>query len=216
MAEEPRRTRTLRLRILVVVLVSLGAAIWLFVPDPFVRGLLLGASIVPAAGLGALAIFARRMRSRLADQLEAPPLPVETWDLDMRVQDLDGRPVEFTGIAGRVLVLNVWATWCAPCVAELPSIARLHEATSDVGVVVACVSAEPASVVKTFLAKHPTQAPIYLLEGELPDVLETRAIPATFVVDRSGSIALRHVGAAAWDSPEVVRFVRSLALAPPL
>ena len=69
---------------------------------------------------------------------------------------------------------------------------------------------------REFLAKRDVDVPIYVLEGDVPQCFESRAIPATFVLDKSGKIVLRHLGAAAWDHEGVVGFVRGLALAPEL
>jgi thiol-disulfide isomerase/thioredoxin len=150
----------------------------------------------------------------MASDLAPPPLPLGRWDFDMSVQALDGEAVAFSGFAGKVLVLNFWATWCAPCVAEMPGLQRLGEATSDLEVTLACVTREPEEVVRTFLQKRPLDVPIYLLDGDPPESFRSRSIPATFILDKSGIIALRHFGAAAWDDPNVVNFIRGLAASP--
>ena len=134
----------------------------------------------------------------------------------MTGEDLDGNTLDFRGFSGRVLVLNFWATGCAPCVAEMPSPARLRAATSDMGVVLACVTREDPGKVRAFVAKRGLEAPVYVLSGPVPEGLESRAIPATFILDKKGTLALRHFGAAAWDPPGVVDFVRGLARAPEL
>jgi hypothetical protein len=75
------------------------------------------------------------------------------------------------------------------------------------------VTSEPADTVRTFLAKRPVGLPVYTA-AELPDIFRSGAIPATYVIDRTGTIALRHTGAARWDDPGVVSFVRGLAVMP--
>jgi thiol-disulfide isomerase/thioredoxin len=122
--------------------------------------------------------------------------------------------VSFAQFAGRVLVLNFWATWCRPCVAELPSLERLQAASADLGVALACVMREKQEVVRSFVEKHAVALSVFLVEGEPPACFRGRAIPATFVLDKAGRIVMRHVGAARWDDPSVVTFVRGLAAAP--
>lgn len=215
MAGKPRERR-IRPWYLLIGVVAIAGTLWVFVPVPFVRGVVLGAVVGPAALVAGLSLIARRFRGKISDHLQPPPLPVFRWDFDMTAEDLDGNPVEFTRFSGQVLVLNFWATWCAPCVAEMPSLARLHEATSEVGVALACVTREAPEKVRQFVAKKGINVPVYVMEGEVPGAFESRAIPATFVLDKKGNMALRHFGAAAWDHESVVDFVRGLASAPEL
>jgi thiol-disulfide isomerase/thioredoxin len=200
---------------LVLLLVALLAAVaWWLLPGPFAHGVITGLLSALVVLVGALLAFSRLMRKRLGARLEPPPLPAGVWDYDMTVTDLAGREVSFDELGGRVLVLNFWATWCAPCVAEMPSLERLREATEDLDVVFACITSEATDAVERFLAKRELGLPVYLLRGDVPDAFRTRGVPATFVLDRSGMVAMRHVGAAAWDDERVIAFVRGLAAAP--
>ncbi|MBT8460977.1 MAG: TlpA family protein disulfide reductase [Gemmatimonadetes bacterium] len=132
----------------------------------------------------------------------------------MSATSLDGEQIDFARFSGQVLVLNFWATWCAPCVAEMPSLTRLADLTSEAGVAIACVTREPEPEVREFLKTHPLDVPVYLLEGDPPEQFESAASPATFIIDKNGRVALQHRGAAAWDDPSVVSFVSGLAAMP--
>ena len=212
------RERRVRLWFVLAALGIIVGAVWVFIPVPFVRGLVTGAVVGPAALLGGLVLITRRMKKRmeLGDRLKPPPLPVGRWDFDMSAQDVKGNRRDFADFSGKVLVLNFWATWCGPCVAEMPSLSRLREATSDVEVALACVTREPVAKVRAFLDKREFDLPIYVLDGDVPECFKSRGIPATFVLDKKGTIVLRHFGAAAWDDESVVGFIRGLALAPDL
>jgi len=193
-----------------VVLVALA-----ILGNTFVRGMAVGILGFTALVVGGFAFTVRR-RAKAGGRphLAPPPVPTARWDYAMAARDMEGALVSFSEFAGEVLVLNFWATWCVPCIAEMPSLVRLREATSDLGVRFACVTREGMDKVRPFVEKHELSLPLYLLEGELPDCFKSRAIPATFVLDRTGRIALRHVGAAAWDDESVMTFVRGLAAAP--
>lgn len=216
MTSVPSKRRRLGLVRLLIPLVLVGIPVlaWLFVPSALVRGLVTGLVVGPVIFGAVFFLFVSRMRKRREAQLSPPPLPHGRWDFEMSGRTLEGEPVDFTGYSGRVLILNFWATWCAPCVAEMPSLARLSEATSDLDVALLCVTKEPAEVVRKFLKRHPLDVPICLLEGDVPKRFESRAIPATFVLDKTGVVALQHRGAAAWDDPTFVTFVRGLAADP--
>lgn len=210
------RERPVRPWMILVALVVVAGVVWVLDPSPFLRGLLVGALLGPAAVVGGLSLIAGRMRKKLTGRLEPPPLPAARWNLDMSVEDLEGNVRHFSEFSGRVLILNFWATWCAPCVAEMPSLARLEELTEDLGVALACVSQEAGAKVREFVARRDIGVPVYIVQDGVPDCFRVRAIPATFVLDRNGRIMLRHLGAAAWDHEDVVAFIRGLALAPEL
>jgi thiol-disulfide isomerase/thioredoxin len=187
---------------------------WAAFPGAFVRGVVAGVVLTLALISAGFFVIARRMRRRLGDRLKAPPLPTGAWDYQMDAQTLAGETVGFSRFSGKVLILNFWATWCGPCVAEMPSLARLRDATADLDVTMACVTREDQPVVEKFIEKRGIDVPIYLLRGDLPECFVSRAIPATYILDRTGQVALRHLGAAKWDDGRVVSFVRGLAAVP--
>jgi thiol-disulfide isomerase/thioredoxin len=124
----------------------------------------------------------------------------------------DATPIKFEQFRGRVVILNIWATSCGPCLAEMPSLGKLaaHYSTNS-GVAVICLSDESAAkVFKNRLARD-SEAPIFSLDGHpLPDIYQSKAIPATFVIDTHGMIINEHVGAADWSDPSVIKFIDSL------
>ena len=199
--------------VLAAVVAALVVA-WLIVPGPFGHGVIVGVLVAIGSCLGALVVFGKIMKKRMTGGLKPPPLPTGTWDYAMELRDLDGATVSFAQSAGKVIVLNFWATWCAPCVAEMPSLARLRDETADLDVQFGFITREEAPVVRQFIEKRGIDLPIYVLAGEPPECFTGRAIPATFVLDKAGMIAMRHFGAAAWDADSVVAFVRGLAAKP--
>lgn len=133
-----------------VALAVVSVVVWLVFPSPLVHGVVIGALVVTVALVGGVVFIGPRMRERLQSHLERPALPSKTWDYAMQAETLDGEVVEFTRFSGRVLVLNLWATWCTPCLAEMPSLARLQERGSDLEVELACVTQEGKGVVESF------------------------------------------------------------------
>jgi thiol-disulfide isomerase/thioredoxin len=200
--------------IIPVTVLLLMIVVWFAFPLSFVRGVLVGFAAALALVLGGIFFASRKVRTTLGTRLAPPPLPHGRWDYAMTAENLEGVITDFSQFAGEVLVLNFWGTSCAPCVAEMPSFARLRDATADLPVRVACVTAEPADVVRRFARRYGLDAPVFILSHRVPEVFATRAIPATYVVDTQGNIALRHVRAAEWDAPSVVSFIRGLAAVP--
>jgi len=119
-------------------------------------------------------------------------------------------PLDFKAYHGRVIVLNVWATWCQP--GELSSFARLAAHYSDdEDVAVICVSQEPTNTVFKNTGAMSSGAPLYCLSGQqLPAVYKGGGIPATFVIDKNGTIVFEQTGYADWSHPSVIKLIDSL------
>ena len=134
------------------------------------------------------------------------------WSLS----DLNDRPVPFSRFKGKPIFLNIWATWCGPCVREMPSIARLAEdpRLQGKGIEFVCVSVDDSSdAVRRFLQDR-SWSMTFLRAEQLPAVFRTEGIPATFLIAPDGRIAATEVGSSQWDSPEVVSFLEKLAASP--
>ena len=159
-----------------------------------------------------LAFFAPGRRQPL--QGSGIDLPAEyNWSL----QDLNEQPVKFTRYQGKTVFLNIWATWCGPCVGEMPSIARLagNPRLKAKNIEFVCVSTDDSvETVRRFVSEKGW--PMTVLHAQsLPPVFLTDGIPATFIIAPSGQIVAAEVGANDWDSPDVVAFLEKTAAAPP-
>jgi len=132
---------------------------------------------------------------------------------DWSLVDKDDKPVSFSRFKGKTLFLNLWATWCGPCIGEMPSIARLARDPrwKDMNIEFVCVSIDSSTdVVRRFLdGKDWTM--IFLRAAKLPPVFDSEGIPATFLIAADGRIAASEVGAADWSEPRVVAFLEKLA-----
>ncbi len=140
-----------------------------------------------------------------------PPETAGKADSNWRPLDLEGKPTDFASYRGRVVFLNIWATWCPPCVAELPSVANLASNPQLKDVAFVCVSIdEQTETVKRFL-KDKSWPMTVLRADSLPKEFLTDGIPATFILDGSGNIVVAEVGSSQWDDPSTVDFLKKLA-----
>lgn len=170
--------------------------------------------------LPALGTCAAKRDAPGASPALAPAPAHESGDLEVlgladyawRLRPLDPAAAPFTleRLRGRVLFINVWATWCLPCVAELASIAALRDSLRASDVAFLIVSPEEPARVTAFLRRHRYDLPAYVEEHPMPAAYGLEALPTTFIVDRLGRIVLRHRGAADWDAAPVRRFLRHL------
>lgn len=118
---------------------------------------------------------------------------------------------------GQALVVNLWATWCAPCVTEMPALDRLSEKVAGDGIAVLPLSAdrEGAPVIEAFFAANGIRHLPVIADrmGRVARALGVSGLPTTVLYDRHGRELGRVVGTAEWDAPEAVAFLRA-CLAP--
>jgi thiol-disulfide isomerase/thioredoxin len=177
---------------------------------PTSRVWLIGA-VLAAAWCVYLVLFGPKTKlGDLPQPILTPPsgsLAEYRWD----VTDLDGKAVDFANYRGKPMLLNVWATWCPPCVAELPSINNLAANDRLKGLPIVCVSVDDdRAAVSRFAEKNKMRMTVLHANGPPPSGFRTDGIPATFIIDGDGRVVVREVGAAQWDAPEVVDLLEKL------
>lgn len=110
--------------------------------------------------------------------------------------------INFKEFKGEVILVNFWATWCPPCIAEMPSLQSLY---NDYGTKVrfVFVSNEDPSKVSNFLSNNDFTLPVFREGSPTPNEMQSKSIPATFVIDRDGKIVISKIGSANWNSDKV-------------
>lgn len=140
------------------------------------------------------------------------PYPGEQFAPPFVLEDLQGNSYDLAEYRGKVVLLNFWATWCPPCVKEIPSLGRLQERLADEPFVVLSVDiGEEPEAVAAFLQKIPAQFPVLLDQaGDTVQSWNIRAFPTTFLLDKTGKIRYAYFGALEWDDDGVVETIRQL------
>ena len=130
---------------------------------------------------------------------------------DFSLQDSD-RKVNLNQFRGQVLVLNFWATWCPPCVEELPSLMNMQDRLRGRGVVVLGVSIDvDQSAYHRFLKERNVNFLTVLdPEQKVAGMYGTSGWPETYIIDRQGVLRRKFIGPVDWNSPEVVQFLSKL------
>ena len=115
---------------------------------------------------------------------------------DFVVQALDGKVTKLSNFRGRPVLLNLWATWCPPCIEELPFLNKIQERYAGRGLVVLGVAGdEKPDNVRTFIGTHPISFPILLdPEGVVGTNYGITGYPESFLIDRDGKLAAKYVG----------------------
>jgi cytochrome c biogenesis protein CcmG/thiol:disulfide interchange protein DsbE len=137
---------------------------------------------------------------------------------DFAVPDLDGQAVRLSAYRGRVVLVNLWATWCPPCREEIPSMQRLHDRLKDKGFVLLAVSEDEggAAGVKAFVQQMKVTFPVLLdPDGDVGRKYEIWGFPESFLLDRDGRVVERVIGPRDWSTPEQIARIEALLAAPP-
>lgn len=128
-------------------------------------------------------------------------------------QSLDGQDVSLADYSGQVVLLNVWATWCDPCVRELPELARMHEALHDQGFSVIGLNTDVRSkigAVRTMVVHHQLPFPVWLdFESKAQVAFKLRGYPTSFLIDRQGNIRWKREGEIIKNDPELMALIEA-------
>lgn len=131
---------------------------------------------------------------------------------DFVLKDVNGHTHSLSDYRGKVVVVNFWATWCPPCVLEMPSMQKAWDAVRDDNVVILAINnGEDLKRVQAFHRKMPLTFPL-LLDTNMQIMAEWKAkgMPTTFVVDPEGRLVYQALGGRDWNSPTILRVLRSL------
>ena len=136
---------------------------------------------------------------------------------DFTLPDLQGHTVRLSDLRGRVVFINVWATWCSPCVEEMPTIQKLYDRLHARGLQVLSVSIDALGeqVVAPFMQAHQLSFPVLLDARSIIERLyQTGGVPESFIVDKQGRLIEKVVGPRDWAHPNVITMFERLLTAP--
>lgn len=162
--------------------------------------------------VGLFALFAWTSRDRHA------PIDVGSRAPDYAAATLDGDSLRLKDLRGDVVLVNIWATWCPPCIREMPALQRLHEALGSAGLRVlgvnvdnAAFGGDPLEMVHSFVNEMDLTFDILLdPENNIESAFQVPGLPMTFVIDRRGRIREKTLGPREWDSAAVQARMRTL------
>ncbi len=138
------------------------------------------------------------------------------------ISNLEGFPVSLEDHRGDVVLVNIWATWCGPCIVEMPSMQRLYETLADEPFDILAVSVDATfglrdgsgnvgGDVEAFVKEHELTFPIlHDASGEIQRTYQTTGVPESFLVGKDGVIYKKIAGATEWDSPANLELIRRL------
>tara|TARA_R100001369_G_scaffold36741_2_gene62172 strand:+ start:785 stop:1348 length:564 start_codon:yes stop_codon:yes gene_type:complete len=139
-------------------------------------------------------------KSSLIDKEERLAVSYSNWKLKSDANTA----LDFKETKGKVVFINFWATWCPPCIAEMPSLQALYSDYNE-KVVFLFVTSDDFETVEKFKAKKEFNFEVFKPINEVPEVLTTTSIPKTFIINKYGDIVIDESGAIDWNSKTVRR-----------
>jgi thiol-disulfide isomerase/thioredoxin len=130
-------------------------------------------------------------------------------DYNLILNDLNDHRVNLSQSKGKPMLINFWATWCSPCIAEMPGLVELHEEFGD-EVDFYFISNEEKALLQKFLKLKTYDIPVYNPVSKIPTYYNTNAIPSTYLIDGDGNMIAKAEGMANWDSDKVKETIRKL------
>jgi thiol-disulfide isomerase/thioredoxin len=166
------------------------------------------------AGISSAANQAVLMTGVLNADPDKPTTKNEAFNYDFKIKTLDGKEIDFNTYRGKTIFLNMWATWCGPCRAEMPSIQSLYDKVNNDSIVFVMLSIDaedqPEKVSKYIDAKGFT-FPVFIA-GDLPPQLQVKTIPSTFVIAKRGTMEYKKSGMAEYDTKSFKKFLEKLTV----
>lgn len=133
---------------------------------------------------------------------------ISKQDYNWVFETMDGKEINMQEYIGKSVFLNQWATWCPPCVAEMPSIQKLYDKVKDnENVKFVIITNEKRETVKAFMQKRGFSFPVVLARSKTPEVFKSESIPVSFVISPKGEILIKEYGSKKWHSEETVQIL---------
>lgn len=133
-------------------------------------------------------------------------------NFDVDLVTLNGEPVSLSEFRGKPIFMNIWATWCPPCLAEMPYIEALYDDMKNEGIVFVMISTDDtAQEARDYMEQKGYTLPVYRLTAPLPEPYTSRVLPTTYVIGADGTLGTVHSGMANYNKPGFKKYLRSLS-----
>ena len=187
-----------------------------FINKSSVIGFTMGAIISPLIVIAGIYLYIQIQMDDLGmgDQgvnFPPPDIPVHSKvDINWNLKTTNGTEINLEeAFKEQIVLINFWATWCTPCIAEMPTIEKLYQKYQD-KIGFAMISTEYIGMLEDFKIRNKYTFPVYQIETEIPEVFNLNIIPATYIISPDRKIVLKHVGGADWSHEDVTNFLDTL------
>lgn len=137
----------------------------------------------------------------------------QVFDYEFTLKDLQGKKLEMSALKGKVIFLNLWATWCGPCRVEMPSIQKLYESVDKENIAFVMLSLDQegqTDKIRQYVSEKEFSFPVYQPASPLPKILRVKMIPATFIIGPDGKVKTKRSGMANYDTDGMRKYLVEL------
>jgi len=153
-------------------------------------------------------VFIQKGLARISPSIIEDNKQSSIADYNWKLKDENGTILNFEDTKEKVVLVNFWATWCPPCIAEMPSLQKLYDDYND-KIEFVFISDESFKKINSFLEKNNYSFKVYN-EASRSDFFNVRGIPRTFLIDKKGKVVIDKTGAANWNSESVRQTIDDL------
>lgn len=126
----------------------------------------------------------------------------------IRLKELNGEPIDLQQYKGKTIFINLWATWCGPCIKEMPSIERAKKAFTDGNIEFLIASNESIEEIEGFIKKR--NLDLHYVQLENLEELNVQALPTTFIINSAGELRFSETGYREWDTAENIELITKI------
>lgn len=132
-------------------------------------------------------------------------------DYNWQLLDIKGNTVNLSDFKGKVIFINFWATWCGPCIGEMPEIQKFYDKFKDNNNVVFIIATtDDLITVQNFIKNKEFTFPVYSIQSQIPSEMNHNSIPTSFLINQNGGIVLHQKGVANWSGNKMEEMVDKL------
>ena len=161
-------------------------------------------------GLLATGLITPKIENKHQNETENVTTTATPADFNLMLMDEDGNTLSLADFKGKAIFMNMWATWCPPCIAEMPNINKLYkEMGHDVAFVMVSLD-EDFETAKSFNNRKGFDLPIYTLQSRRPAMYQSTTVPTTYVISADGNLMLTHKGMANYNTSKFRGFLEGI------
>jgi len=164
-----------------------------------------------------LVVWSLKQNSPFFQSANQAPVRVGLPAPDFTFPGLDGKKVSLSDYRGKVVFVNIWATWCPPCVEEMPSMQKLYQKLKgeDFEILAVSIDSKGAKIVAPFMKKYKLTFPALMDSlGTIKRIYKTTGVPESYIIDKDGILAKKVIGPLDWSRPDILRLFRDLIQKP--
>lgn len=144
---------------------------------------------------------------------ENSSLKLNETDYNWQIISTEGKIINVASFKGKVIYINFWATWCGPCLGEMPEIQKFYDNfKKDTNVVFLALTNEDIETIKAFRNRNNYTFPMYSAPYGVPKILATNTIPTSFIIAKDGKVVVHTVGAANWGGKKTKKIIDKLVI----